>query len=240
VPVPPAAGVLHDEGGPVSPVTETNVVPVGSVSENPAPSAASGPLLVTVIVYERSVPALAAAGPFFVIDRSEACTVVATLLLLFSGVGSLSEVTIAVLSNVVPPAVASGMLPVSMKVAIAEAGNDAIEQFTVPPEPTPGVVQFQAGGDASEMNVIVPGRVSLSTTFAPAFGPAFDTVIVYVTLLPGGAVDGPVLSTAMSPVGGGGVEAVLTPWLFSSKLSLGDATVAMLTNVVPGGVAGGT
>ena len=46
VPVPPTEGVLQLPGL----VTETNVVPAGSVSLKLAPISASGPLLVTVIV----------------------------------------------------------------------------------------------------------------------------------------------------------------------------------------------
>ena len=45
--VPP---VVHDHTGPLSCVRETNVVPAGNVSDSDALLAASGPLLVTVIV----------------------------------------------------------------------------------------------------------------------------------------------------------------------------------------------
>ncbi len=47
VPVPPTAGVVHDQGPVVE--SETNVVFAGNVSENEAEAALLGPLLVIVI-----------------------------------------------------------------------------------------------------------------------------------------------------------------------------------------------
>ena len=60
VPVPPTAGVVHDQ--PATAESDTKVVPAGSVSLHATVAAASGPLLVTVIVYVRFVPAVTGSG----------------------------------------------------------------------------------------------------------------------------------------------------------------------------------
>src|SRR5258706_15537477 len=85
------------------------------------------------------------AGPVFSAERSELETVTAVCDELFSGVGSLSLLTVAVFVKVVPEAVPDGMCPVNVKVALVPLVREAIVQVIVPPEPTEGVVQMKAG-----------------------------------------------------------------------------------------------
>jgi hypothetical protein len=50
VPVPPTAGVMHTNEGPLVCDSDTKVVPAGRTSENDTLCASLGPLLVTTIV----------------------------------------------------------------------------------------------------------------------------------------------------------------------------------------------
>src|SRR4029453_6828122 len=63
--------------------------------------------------------------------------------------------------------------------------SDAIEQDTVPPAPTAGVVHDQPPGADNETNVVAAGKGSEIDTAAAALGPAVTTVIVYTTAPPG-------------------------------------------------------
>ena len=54
----------------------------------------------------------------------------------------------------------------------------AIEQDTVPPIPTDGVVQLQPPGDERDTKVVPAGNVSESETDAALLGPALFTVMV--------------------------------------------------------------
>src|SRR2546422_11748304 len=65
----PASGAVQPQ--PETPGNDTNVVPVGNVSLHEALAAASGPLLLTVIVYVRFDPAFTGSGlSSLVTDRS--------------------------------------------------------------------------------------------------------------------------------------------------------------------------
>ena len=132
---------------------------------------------------------------------------------LFSVLGSLSAETVAVFVKFVPVAVPAGTFPTSVNVVVPETFSEAMLQLMVPPAPTAGVVHEKVCAPLcdSETKVIVPGSVSASATFVAAFGPPLVTVIVYVTSPPGAAELGPFLTTATSPVGGGGTWVVATP-----------------------------
>jgi hypothetical protein len=54
----------------------------------------------------------------------------------------------------------------------------AIEQETVPPAPTAGVVHDHPPGDESETNVVPADNVSERLTVAALLGPALFTVMV--------------------------------------------------------------
>jgi hypothetical protein len=66
--VPPGGGVVTVQ--PPGCVSETNVVPAGSVSAIDTPVASEGPLFVTTIVYARLAPAATLAAALFVTDTS--------------------------------------------------------------------------------------------------------------------------------------------------------------------------
>src|SRR4029453_1870146 len=69
VPPEPVGGVEHDQ--PTGNESVSNVVPAGSVSVHCTVAAASGPAFVTVIVYERVVPAVTGSAPStLAIERS--------------------------------------------------------------------------------------------------------------------------------------------------------------------------
>ena len=79
-------------------------------------------LFVSVIVKVMSVPAVAVAGPVFVVTTSALEVVVTTVDESFSGFGSAVDETVAVLLNVIPEGVAPGMFPVSVNVVDAPKG----------------------------------------------------------------------------------------------------------------------
>src|SRR5688572_11443072 len=73
-------------------------------------------------------------------------TVVVAVALSLPGVGSeVAEETVAVLLSTVPAAVPGETATVKVKTALP-AGREAIEQETVPPAPTAGVVHDQPAG----------------------------------------------------------------------------------------------
>src|SRR3954454_24011556 len=117
-----------------------------------------------------------AAGPFFFTERSAlALASVDADELLLPGVGSgVDAVTFAVFVTVVPLTIEPLNFTVTLNVAVAPAGNDAIVQVTVAP-----VVQVNVGPVIcdSETNVVPAGRTSVSATFAASDGPAFATAI---------------------------------------------------------------
>ena len=75
LPLLPAPGSLQTNVGPVFCTIETNVVPAGSGSLNVVGYEMSGPLFEAVIVQEIVPPAVAVAGPVFVMARSLVTTV---------------------------------------------------------------------------------------------------------------------------------------------------------------------
>src|SRR5438477_379590 len=85
------------------------------------------------------------AGPVFSAERSELETVTAVCDELFSGVGSLSLLTVAVLVKVVLGGVAGAMWTVRVKSALAPFGREATVQVIVPLLPTPGSLQLKVG-----------------------------------------------------------------------------------------------
>src|ERR1700730_3391061 len=83
------------------------------------------------------------------------------------------------------------------------------------------------------------GRMSFTTKFCAAFGPAFPTAMTNATLVFGPAYEGPFFVTVRSAWSKPGVVTTAVLELFSSFGSKSDVTLAMLVKVVPGGVAGG-
>jgi len=89
---------------------------------------------------------------------------------------------------------------VMLNPALAPAASVLIMQLTVPPLPTAGLVQVNAGPEVcnSETNVAPTGNGSVIDTFAASLGPVFETVRLYVMLLPDENVAGPLFVTARS------------------------------------------
>ena len=73
-------------------------------------------------------------------------------------------------------------------------------QLTVPLAPVIGVEQDAAGPVfcTSDTNVAPFGNGSVKFTFCAISGPPFETVMVYVTLLPDMAAGGPIFATDRS------------------------------------------
>jgi hypothetical protein len=65
-----------------------------------------------------------------------------------------------------------------VNVALAPVPRVAIEQSTLPPAPTAGVVHVQPAGVASDTKVVPGGSVSASVALVAALGPELATVIV--------------------------------------------------------------
>jgi hypothetical protein len=91
----------------------------------------------------------------------------------------------------------------------------------------------------SDTNVIVPGRVSDSTTSVAAAGPALPSPMEYTTSPLGAAAAGPTLETCMS-AGLANVTCVcaIAVSLSESGSGVAASTVAVLVSVVPAGVPG--
>jgi hypothetical protein len=125
------------------------------------------------------VPSVADAGAVLVTPRSaEVATVLVAATVLLAATGSaVDELTKAVFVIVEPPGAPALTFTTSVNGATAGA-NDELPQLTVPAASTAGVVHIQPAGDASEMNVVPAGKVSVSVAFCAGFGPAFATPIV--------------------------------------------------------------
>jgi hypothetical protein len=107
-----------------------------------------------------------------------ATTVVVAVAELFPGTGSLvEEETVAVFDSTVPPATPAPTLTTSVKAELP-VPSVPIEQETVPPAPTTGVVQLHPPGADSETKAVPTGSVSERLTLVAALGPAFATLIV--------------------------------------------------------------
>jgi hypothetical protein len=139
--------------------------------------AASGPSLVTVIVYVSASPAVIAGGPETVARRSAEETTVFVEASSFSVLGSLAPVeTVTRLNSSSPLGVSGGMCTTRVNAWVAPAGSDGCVQSAVPPLPTAGVVQLQPAGASSETNVVAPGSGSVTVASAAA-GPPLVIVI---------------------------------------------------------------
>src|SRR3954452_13539429 len=77
---------------------------------------------------------------------------------------------------------------VTVKLAVAPTGREAMEQCTVPLAPAEGVVQVKVGPLSCDSltKVTSLGRASVQATSAASDGPALLTSIVYVIGPPGG------------------------------------------------------
>jgi hypothetical protein len=102
--------------------------------------------------------------------------VVVAVPLLFPGTRSeVAAETVAVF--VIMPLVPASTLTMSVNTAPPTA-SEAVEQDTVPVDPTAGVVHDQPAGDVSDTNVVLAGSVSDNATVAALLGPALLTAIV--------------------------------------------------------------
>ncbi len=178
VPVPPTAGVVHNQ--PAGDVSETNVVPPGSVSLSVTLSASLGPPFVTLTLYVVLLPATTVAGPLFVTARSaEVVTVAELFALLLPGFESLVDELPDAVFVIVDPLMAFALtLKTSVKAAEAPLASVAIEQLTVPVPPTAGVVQDQPAGAETETNAVFGGSTSVSVALSAAIRPLFVTPTV--------------------------------------------------------------
>src|SRR5437773_2291247 len=186
-----------------------------------------------------SVPDVASGGALLLIARCAARTLVVAVAVLFMRFGSkVAELTVAALTIVLPSGAAGLTWTTRVKVAVAPLASVAVVQFTVPGEPTAGVVQVQPAGVGIDWNVVSGGSGSFIVTLAAAFGPALLTPMVYVRVPPGRTGSGEsVLVTARSASARTVVVAValLLPVLASAVVEL---TVAVLEIVLPSSAAG--
>lgn len=182
VPVPPTAGVVHDQPGDTS---DTNVVFAGVESVSVTVEESDGPAFATPIVYVMSLPAMIVAGPLLLAERSLCTTVfvlsVEELLAVFGSYVPLA-VMVAVFESTMPPAVPGGTATVNVKFAIALTASSGMSQTTVPFVPCAGPTQLKAGPlfCTIDTNVVPAGRGSESVTLSAGFAPPFVALIEYV------------------------------------------------------------
>src|SRR5438034_867290 len=191
VPGEPTAGVVQVQPAGVG--IDWNVVSSGSRSFMVTLAAAFGPALLTPMVYVRVPPGRTGSGESVLVmarSASARTVVVAIALLLPVLESAVVELTVAVLAIVLPSGAAGLTWTMRVKVAVAPLANEAVVQFTVPVEPTAGVVQVQPAGVGIDWNVVCDGNGSFMVTLAAAFGPALLTVIVYVSVPPGATGSG--------------------------------------------------
>src|SRR5438132_7302550 len=148
------------------------------------------------------MPAVAAAGPVLVTDRSVA---VATVLAVVEELlAELESAVVLPMTAVLLTVLLLGALELTasttVKVALAPAGSAAMVSEIVPVPPAGGVVRVKAGPlvCVSETNVVLPGSTSVTATLWASLGPLLVTEIVNVRLLPAVTVAGAVLVTARS------------------------------------------
>ena len=126
-----------------------------------------------------SVPDVASAGALLVIDRSAARTSVFAVAALLAVLGSkVTELTVAVLVSVLPSGVLALTCATIVKLAVAPLAVGPVVQFTVPAEPTAGVVQVQPAGVMIDWNVVTGGSGSVTVTLAAVEGPLLLTTSV--------------------------------------------------------------
>src|SRR5438046_1320786 len=202
-----------------------------------------------------SVPDVASAGALLLIARSAARTLVVAVAVLFMRFGSkVAELTVAAFTIVLPSGAAGLTWTTRVKVAVAPLASVAVVQFTVPGEPTAGVVQVQPAGVGIDWNVVSSGSGSFMVTLAAAFGPALLTPMVYVRVPPGRTGSGESVSVMARSASARTVVvaiALLLPVLESAVVALCvtvlvidllsavvELTVAVLEIVLPSAVSG--
>jgi hypothetical protein len=168
---------------PAGAVNDTKVVFAGTVSDNETFAAGVLPLLVTLIEYVMSEPAVTGSGrSVLVTERSGTLlTVPAVEALLLARFGSVEVVlTDAVFVMIDPPGAAAFTVTVMLNVADAPEAKEAIVQLMVPVPPKGGFVQLKAGPPtcAVETKVVPAGTGSLRTTVCASPGPALFTTTV--------------------------------------------------------------
>src|SRR5437773_39170 len=84
----------------------------------------------------------------------------------------------------VPFGVAGSTFTMTVNVTDAPDASAPAVHVTAPVLPTAGVVQVQPLGTVIDTNVVCAGSGSLTVTLAAVDGPPFETVSVYVRLVP--------------------------------------------------------
>ena len=199
VPVAPGAGDVQPNTGPLSCVSDANVVLAGSVSVSAIVAAAAGPALATVIVYAMVDPGVAPAGAVLTTLTSARTTVVVTVDELLPGVASaVIDNTVAVFE--IGETAAAPTFATSVNVAGVAGASVAIVQVTVPALPAPGFAHVNTGPVpcTSDAKVVPAGKASVRLTVLAFDGPLLTTVIAYVAVAPATTVAGPVMLTARS------------------------------------------
>src|SRR6266481_7187814 len=107
----------------------------------------------------------------------EACVDTFAVLLSGSGSGRVAAM-VAELAIVVWSATEQSTLPTSVKTPVDPVAMSERVQATVPLAETAGVVQDQPGGDASDSNPTLAGRMSVRVIVPLGFGPLLPTPIV--------------------------------------------------------------
>src|SRR5688572_22725144 len=108
-------------------------------------------------------------------------TVTVACAVLLAATGSQIEVREAVFVIIVPFGTAHATRAETSTCALV--ATSSVEQETVPPEPTGGVVQVQPGAETAS-KVIGAGRTSVTTTCCDTSGPPLEAVRVKVTVPP--------------------------------------------------------
>src|SRR5215203_2385264 len=85
---------------------------------------------------------------------------------------------VAVFVRRVPAGTEGATATVRLKTATLPTANEPVEQETVPPAPTTGVLHCQSVGDDTETKVVPAGSGSVHVAAGAASGPLFVTVIV--------------------------------------------------------------
>jgi hypothetical protein len=173
VPFAPTDGVVHDHPGGA--LNETNVVGAGNGRSAAALTAVLGPLLVTVIVQVRFVPAFTGSGDAerAMLKSSEGWMSTSTAKLLSWSLGSgVVLLTVAIVLNV-PDAVGGED---AVMVNKSEPGASAGAVQVIVAATVPGAIELhdQPAGTISDWKAIPAGSGKLSDGFAAASGPSLS------------------------------------------------------------------
>jgi hypothetical protein len=173
-PFVPGSGVVQMAAGPELCRSETNVALAENDSSSRTFCASSGPALDTLMVQLIIMPAVAVGGPVLVMARSAVATVSAVVLVLFSELGSLALLTVAVFWMTTPLPVPGATCATNVNVATDPTARLAIVHVFVAP-----VVQVNAGPlvCVNDTNVSLAGSESLSVSMEAGSGPEFRTVM---------------------------------------------------------------